>query len=387
MTALKRWASRGECWLALVLLVSLALHLAVISQPAELVFDEQHYVVDARSILSGGGDLRPEHPPLGKLLIAASLYVCGDNPFGWRLSSVVFGLLGLALFYLICRRLGLDVLPAVLALSLLAFENLTFVQAGVAMLDVFMGTFVLAAFWLYLKGWFPLAALAGALAALCKLPGALALAAIFLHWLVAGRKQPALFLVSLALSPIFFVILLGAFNSLIAGRFMDPLQAIRDMASLSSSLTFASTPSDQSSRPWEWIIKPLLLPYWYTPNYTGAISFTLWAVILPSMGWLVYLAVKGSNAARFGLAWFAALYLAWIPLDLFTDRITFIFYFLPAVGAVCLAAGLWLALLVRIWQVRRGTRSGRAALAGTAVFLAAHLAVFILLAPVSSLPH
>jgi predicted membrane-bound dolichyl-phosphate-mannose-protein mannosyltransferase len=387
LNILRRLSSRGEFWLALILLSNLAFHLTVVSQPPELMFDEQHYVPDARSILAGEGDLRPEHPPLGKLLIAVSLVTFGDNPAGWRLFSVIFSLAGLALFYFICRRLGLGTLPSVMALALLAFENLTFVQGGVAMLDVFMATFMLAAFWAYLKGWFPLAALAGALAALCKLPGALVLVAIFLHWLVSGRKQPVLFLVSLVLSAAFFVVLLGAFNSLIAGRYADPLQGIRDMTSLSGSLTFDNTPSEQSSRPWEWVIKPLLLAYWYEPQYIAAVSFTLWGLILPAVGGLVFLAIKGSNAARFALAWFAGVYLTWIPLDLVTDRITFLFYFYPVLGSICVALGLGLALLVELWRARRGTRSGRAALTGAILYLSAHLAVFILLGPISNIAH
>jgi predicted membrane-bound dolichyl-phosphate-mannose-protein mannosyltransferase len=387
LNRLRGWASRGGFWLTLILLVNLALHLVVVGQPPELMFDEQHYVPDARSILAGEGDLRPEHPPLGKLFVAASITVFGDNPAGWRLFSVLFGLAGLVLFYFICRRLGLGVLPSVLAFALLAFENFTFVQGGVAMLDVFMCTFMLAAFWLYLKGWLPLAALAGALAALCKLPGVFALAVIFLHWLITGRKQMALFLVSMALSPVLFIILLGAFNSLIAGHYIDPIQSIRDMSSLSGSLTFANTPSEQGSRPWEWVVKPLVLPYFYHPDYMGAVSFSLWALILPSLGWLVYLSILGSTAARFGLAWFAGAYLAWIPLQAFTDRITYVFYFYPTAGALCLAVGLGLACLVEWWRARRGTHRGRAALAGVTAFLAIHLTVFIILSPVTTLPR
>jgi len=42
------------------------------------MFDEQHYVPDARSILAGNGTQRLEHPPLAKLFIAAGIAIFGD---------------------------------------------------------------------------------------------------------------------------------------------------------------------------------------------------------------------------------------------------------------------------------------------------------------------
>ncbi len=39
------------------------LHFCIINQPAQLMFDEQHYVPDGRNILWGEGSQRFEHPP------------------------------------------------------------------------------------------------------------------------------------------------------------------------------------------------------------------------------------------------------------------------------------------------------------------------------------
>ena len=86
-------------WLCLLVLVVLVMHFSIITQPAEPIFDEQHYVTDARSILQGHGTLHPEHPPLGKLLIAFGIVIFGDNPFGWRFFSSVFGTIGIVVFY------------------------------------------------------------------------------------------------------------------------------------------------------------------------------------------------------------------------------------------------------------------------------------------------
>ena len=95
MKITKQLLSRLGSWeytgLGLLVLVILALHFSTIMQPNEPVFDEQFYVTDARNILQGVGSVRAEHPPLGKLFIALGIFLFGDNPFGWRFFSVLFG--------------------------------------------------------------------------------------------------------------------------------------------------------------------------------------------------------------------------------------------------------------------------------------------------------
>ena len=47
-----------------------------------------------------------EHPPLGKLILAASMLVFGDNGIGWRVPSVIAGMAALGAVYLIVRAAG-----------------------------------------------------------------------------------------------------------------------------------------------------------------------------------------------------------------------------------------------------------------------------------------
>jgi dolichyl-phosphate-mannose--protein O-mannosyl transferase len=114
------------------------------------ILDERHYVTEANSIIHDQKLLHPEHPSLGKLIISAGIRVLGDNAFGWRFFSVLFGTASIILFYLVCQKLTSRRYVPLLATFLFAFENSVFVQAGVAMLDVFLVTFMLAAFLLYL---------------------------------------------------------------------------------------------------------------------------------------------------------------------------------------------------------------------------------------------
>jgi predicted membrane-bound dolichyl-phosphate-mannose-protein mannosyltransferase len=376
-------AERQRYWLAAIAAVILATHVAIITTPGRPLFDEQHYVTDARAIIAGAGSSRLEHPPLGKLFIVSGILLCGDNPVGWRVLSVIFGTLSLLLFHLICRHLMSSKIAVFLATFLLAFENLSFIQASVAMLDVFCLTFMLLAFLLYLKGRYLCASISVALSALTKLNGALALPAILLHWIFSGRKDSARFGASLVTAPAAFISLMPALDFLVFHKFLNPINRIKTMLDLSASLTFATADHPALSRPWEWVLRPIVMPYWYEPHYLGAISFTLWGLIIPSTVYLIFKAKQGDNASLFGISWFASTYLVWLPISVITDRISFVYYFYPAVGPICIGAGLGFQQLLTT-ATERGGKLKKVALPAVATYLVLHIAVFVILSPLST---
>jgi dolichyl-phosphate-mannose--protein O-mannosyl transferase len=84
----------------------------------------------------------------------------------------------------------------------------------------------------------------------------------------------------------------------------------------------------------------------------------------------------------FGAAWFASTYLIWIPLSIITDRVSYVFYFYPTVGAVCLGLGLGLSQLLTFYRERRPGKLKRTILAICIFYLVAHLVSFVILSPV-----
>ncbi|MFC1592866.1 glycosyltransferase family 39 protein, partial [Candidatus Omnitrophota bacterium] len=252
-------------WISLLVLATLAMHFSLINQPGELVFDEQYYVNDARSILNGDSSYRQEHPPLGQLLVAFSMLLFGDNPLGWRFLSIIFGTAGIVFFYLICRQLAMSRRASFLATFLLALENQSFIQASVAMPDVYSVTFMLISFWLYLKGNYPLAGVLVCFSTLAKLSGALALPAIVLHWLLVRRDRSLHFSASMILAPLLFIVLIPLFDFAIFRQLIDPVTRIATMLSMSSSVTFTLVTHPYASYPWEWKLQPQIMPYWYLP--------------------------------------------------------------------------------------------------------------------------
>jgi hypothetical protein len=112
----------------LIVIAVLAAHISVIALPKDLILDEQHYVKDARYIMANHQTERPEHPPLAKLMILGGMLALGDNPWGWRTPVIIMSVIGVVLFYFICRRLQMSRTPASVATFLYSFENFIFMQ-------------------------------------------------------------------------------------------------------------------------------------------------------------------------------------------------------------------------------------------------------------------
>ena len=101
---------------------------------------------------------------------------------------------------------------------------------------------------------------------------------------------------------------------------------------------------------------------------------------------MTFRAVKKNEAGLFGAVWFTATYLVWIPIILITGRITYVYYFYPAIGGICIALGMWLSQMVELWRKRQTGKLRWISIVCVALFLVLHLGVFIVLAPVNPWP-
>jgi dolichyl-phosphate-mannose-protein mannosyltransferase len=380
-------------WLCLMVIITLVMHFSIINDVKVPILDEVYYAGyypeqqgdlhygDAYNILNLHSDARPEHPPLAKLFIATGIAILGDNPVGWRTPAVVFGTISIVLLYFICRRLNMSRRASNIATFLFAFENFSFMLASIAMLDVFFLTLVLAFFLLYLNRKYFASGIFIGLAALAKLFAAMGTPALFVHWIFTKTRQTRWFIATVVLAPVSFVGFLALFDYVITRNWANPLTRIKDMLSLSGSLTFANTSHPASSRPWEWLLNFRPMAFWYSPHYTGAVSPSVWALIIPVVLYMVYRAVRRNDAGLFGFSWFLGTYLLWIPISIFTDRISFIFYFYPSIGAFCLGLGMGLNEALE-WVSPRTRKVKMPVIGGITAFFLFHIASFIVLSPV-----
>jgi dolichyl-phosphate-mannose-protein mannosyltransferase len=133
--------------LLILLLAAEILFLVNLQHPLQMYFDETHYVPAARDLINGVAYRNVEHPLAAKTLIGLSMLLFGDTTLGWRLMSTFFGCVTIAALFLITQSLFRDVRVSLMAGVLALLNQLLFIQARIAMLDVYMGAFLLLALW------------------------------------------------------------------------------------------------------------------------------------------------------------------------------------------------------------------------------------------------
>jgi dolichyl-phosphate-mannose--protein O-mannosyl transferase len=147
MKSLVAWLDRFTPLQMALLLALLAelLFTVHLNQPTKLMFDEIYYVPAGRDVFNMIGPVNEEHPLFAKWLIGLSTALFGDNSIGWRALSTVAGTATMLAIYAIALKLSGDVRTAATAALLAIMNQMLFIQARIATLDVFAGAFLFAA--------------------------------------------------------------------------------------------------------------------------------------------------------------------------------------------------------------------------------------------------
>jgi dolichyl-phosphate-mannose-protein mannosyltransferase len=361
--------------LALLFICSLLCRVVWLSLPSKsLIFDETYYVNAARIILGDhvaagapyagdqvGHDPNREHPPLGKLLMAGSMRLLGDDAWGWRLPSLIAGMASILLIYAIVLAAGGDAWLGVWASALFAFDNLALVHSRIGTLDMMVLAGMLMGAWLYLRGQPLWAGVAIAVGALAKLPGVYALPALvlieavlaFWQWREgAGRPLDHLKNVGLLLLgavPLWFVglwLLDARF-----GYYRFPWEHLQYMLHYGFDLTRTGGPQGQESYPWQWLINDVQMTYFRadqevmangqvlstrpTIYFRGAMNPIIIGAAPFGMSYVFWRAWRfHDRLSLWAAAWIIATFLPYFPLAMLEHRISYIYYFLPTLPAV-----------------------------------------------------
>ena len=347
--------------------------LAGVTTPEKFVFDEVHYVPAAQQMLQPAGEepmLNPMHPPLAKQIIALSIHFFGDSAFGWRYPATVFGALAVVAIYL-CGLALFNRQATAIAASVIAFFNqMLFVQARIAMLDIFALAFALFGIAAFLYGYrrekphalFAVAGICFGLSASCKWSGLFPLATAVLIVLVIRLMQrwrtqfvdgsdtdwyrpglwPGFGLNHVAIC---FVVLpvvayLPSFIVLYGFSLSDLLEAQRRIFADNTTTAIAGHTYMSSWPSWPFLIRPV----WYLfdkvdDDFIAAIvllgnPLVLWPA-LPALGVALRDFVVARRADAFlVLAFYFGPYLAWALLP---RTLGFLYYYLPSATTAALA--------------------------------------------------
>ncbi len=208
-----------------------------------------------------------EHPPLGKLLIATSIAVCGDSPICWRLPSILAGATILLLAYLIVREsVGGSAggfLGCVTA-AIIATDKLFRSLSMVAMLDIFVSLFSILSLYLVMKGKLFSSAVSLGLAASSKFSGAFTAVAYVLRAL--KKEIPAKVILYAIYVPLAVFLILSI--PIIAELGIYGWWGRSVEGAIRWHLSVKTSNGPPSSAPWDWLlgVNPFPLHYVQVPE-------------------------------------------------------------------------------------------------------------------------
>jgi dolichyl-phosphate-mannose--protein O-mannosyl transferase len=359
--------SAGSSLISVILfLAAHAVLLIGLTTPDKFVFDEVHYVPAARQMLEPVMPqpmLNPMHPPLAKQMIALSIRAFGDNPLGWRYAGALFGALAIVAVYLCALALFANQARAVAAASIAFFNQMLFVMARTAMLDIFALTFALFGIAAFLFGFrrtrpqhcFALSGLAFGFSAACKWSGLFPLATcivivVLIKLLQSWRAQfadaqpsdwysPDLwsdfrirdFALCFLLAPA--LTYLSSFVALYGFSLFDIIEAQRRIFADNTTTTLGGHTYMSSWPSWPFLVRPVWFLFDNLGN--GAISavvclgnpLVLWPALLALIVCARDFVVARQRDAFLVLAFYAGPYLAWALLP---RTLGFIYYYLPS---------------------------------------------------------
>ena len=349
-----------------------------------------------------------EHPFLAKALIAAGIEAFGDNAPGWRIFNVLLGTFSLPLLFALVLKLTKSRKASYLSAALLALDVMFFTNSSAALLDIPMVFFALLAFVLYfykVRFWkldsLTLAGIFLGLAALSKETGIFLLATLATYHLIAGEGGRKLRIASaveiVVVTAGVFVFGLQLYDSLLArAAFPYFLDQIHYMLSYGASLIGGGWTYGNNIQitPLSWMTyyQPVtyygtsvsvctnsvngtclgapysyvgvayygvtnLLETWTTYLWAPLAALAVWEVFKPRPKGLEQFGFVDTSSrnhsgdtklALLSLIWFSWNYFPYLALFA-AGRVTYPFYFIPALPAVAMGASYF---LTRKWVPR-----------------------------------
>jgi 4-amino-4-deoxy-L-arabinose transferase-like glycosyltransferase len=404
-------------------LVGFALRLYKADIPDKPIGDEVYYVPEARNALGINEEGVPRlsrvgHPPLAIILISLGIRFLGDNPLGWRVSSVIAGSLAIPVFYLLARRLFWGrkeyAYAAPLASFLFAFETLGFYFSRVARIDIFMLVFLLVGAYFLLDGkrerrllstpFFALAFLSKEAALIIILPLLVyaALRESKKDRTKRDKQQVARFDWRLFLQlSLITAAVVAAVWYFIEWVLLTPTRAnlVERVFAMLSRLSISNPSATGRSEIWQWFFNypvtkavaiypgaqiefsrvvtgPLVTPG-LRYAYIIQVSWTVLFFTLPVMGYMLLLA-KSDELAQFTVFYWLGGIIGWVVVNVVFRGLIYLYYILTILPPVILAISYYIGRKLYLEQNTKQIRWT----ALTLLYCILHLVNFFLLYPV-----
>ncbi len=334
-------------------------------------FDEIYHARTAYEHLEGVYPYEITHPPLGKLIIAAGIRLFGMDPFGWRFSGTLFGVLMLPVLYIFLSGLFGSTAVSCCGTAVFAFDFMHFVQTRIATIDTYAVFFILLMYlfmWRWVSGGrlYNLAlsgvffGMGAASKWVCIYAGA-GLAAIWLLYWISRRRETGFwrsFIENSLLCVIFFVLIpcaiyyvsyfpygqasgMSGLSMFFTGDYARMVLHNQEYMWNYHSGLVATHP--YSSRWYEWLLdaRPIL---YYLESFPDGTKSSFGAFLSPVLCWGGLMSMLGclwlAVTRRDGRSWFILIgYLAQLLPWVLVSRLTFAYHYFPSCVFLALAIG------------------------------------------------
>lgn len=377
-----------------LLLLSFALHFFVMCFPQDggMVFDEAHYVPAALRTLQ----LLPanaEHTPLAKIVVALSIGVFGNYWFAWRVPIVLMAIAALYVFYLIGRKF-LSERYSLFATAFLSFDIMFFIHGTIFILDMPAILFGLLGMLLYLNQRYKWSAVSFGVSILMKENGAFFLFATLIYhvathfkvkeikdkvnlktalsffligvlvvgggmWIYDGVYKPAAGVtmiqninhnIVLNESNVPITTITTTTNNTVSDLITNPVDHFKFAWNYFASLVpNINTTESNLRQPWTWILpigdifnSPRYLTVTVSSGNVSRLVINWVSQITPFIAYMLIpvlaltLWKHKERFSKFYISWIASTYLPWLFIGAFIQRMTFNYYFIYTIPAVCL---------------------------------------------------
>ncbi|MGC8953355.1 MAG: glycosyltransferase family 39 protein [Desulfurococcus sp.] len=253
--------------------------------------------------------INQEHPPLGKYITAAVMYLVGDQPLYWRLPVVLLGALSVILVYSSMRKLTGNIVVAFATSLLFMVDPLTRTLFSIVLLDGFTTFFSILSFHYAVDRKYYESLIAGIIAGLFKFTGLFTLIPLLILYLRRElRKNPSF--ANLAYTTIVFI--LAATSLFLLAFTCVSIPLIRYMGlgnwvkySLLGSIEWHTSikcngPCPGSSSPWDWFLGVNGFTVYVDPTVVAMGFYPFWSTVLVSLVLLAPLIIKDK---RYGILW------------------------------------------------------------------------------------
>ncbi len=406
---LDQWITEhSSLLLGIILLFSFIVRIWRVQIPPTYYFDEVYHAVTSKLVARNDerayewwhAPVEPDtaiewtHPPLAKLFKATGILIFGENSFGWRISSVIFGVLCIFMVFSVSETLFKSKPISLLAAFLFSMDGLPLTQSRIAMNDIHLLFFMLLSVKMYLlfkesqpwtiewKKYLILSGVAFGLTFASKWSGIVILGIFIADQFLTFLKEKHIsikmiivyFFAWIAL-PI-FVYSLSFSQMFLQGKSLDHFRELNGQMYWYHSGLVATHP--YQSKPLQWVLN--LRPVWLYVDYSKPDQIAnMYAqgntalYLFGFFGILVYLVrsllhstsiitshIKETFIFKLELHKITpqllfvimAYFIVWLPYTL-SPRIMFFYHYLPAVPYLSIASAFFIYKLLQFDDIRK----------------------------------